>query len=58
MLSLTTTADQSDLAAALVLYRVVTWIEPMLFGIVLFLLWRRRVSRDTVTTVNDEFADK
>jgi uncharacterized membrane protein YbhN (UPF0104 family) len=58
MLALTTTADQSDLTAALVLYRVVTWIEPMLFGIVLFLLWRRRVRRDTVTTVNDEFADK
>ena len=58
MLSLTTTADQSDLTAALVLYRVVTWIEPMLFGIVLFLLWRRRVGRDTVTTVNDEFAEK
>ena len=57
MLALTTTADQSDLTAALVLYRVVTWIEPMLLGIVLFLLWRRRVSRDTVTTVNDEFAD-
>ena len=58
MLALTTTADQSDLTAALVLYRVVTWIEPMLFGIVLFLLWRRRVRRDTVTTVNDEFAEK
>lgn len=58
MLALTTTADQSDLTAALVLYRVVTWIEPMLFGVVLFLLWRRRVRRDTVTTVNDEFADK
>ena len=57
MLALTTTADQSQLTAALVLYRVVTWIEPMLFGIVLFFLWRRRVRRDTVTTVNDQFAE-
>jgi uncharacterized membrane protein YbhN (UPF0104 family) len=57
MLGLTTTADQSQLTAALVLYRVVTWIEPMIFGIILFLLWRGRVRRDTVTTVNDEFAD-
>jgi uncharacterized membrane protein YbhN (UPF0104 family) len=56
MLGLTTTADQSDLTAALVLYRVVTWIEPMLLGIVLFFLWRARVRRDTVTTVNDAFA--
>lgn len=57
MLGLTTTADQSDLTAALVVYRVVPWIEPMLFGIILFLLWRARVRRDTVTTVNDEFGD-
>lgn len=57
MLGLATTADQSDLTAALVLYRVVTWIEPMLFGVILFLLWRGRVRRDTVTTVNDEFGD-
>jgi uncharacterized membrane protein YbhN (UPF0104 family) len=57
ILALTTTADQSALTAALVLYRVVTWIEPMLLGIILFLLWRGRVRRDTVTTVTDEFAD-
>jgi uncharacterized membrane protein YbhN (UPF0104 family) len=52
LLSLTTTADQSALTAALLLYRVVTWIEPMLIGCILFFLWRYRVRKDTVTTVN------
>lgn len=54
LLALTTAADQSALTAALVIYRVVTWIQPMLIGCVLFLVWRYRVRRDTVTTVNDE----
>jgi hypothetical protein len=31
---------------------VVTWIEPMLIGCILFFLWRYRVRKDTVTTVN------
>lgn len=58
MLSLTSTADQSELTAALVLYRLVTWIEPMLFGCVLFLVWRFRVRRDSVTTVNRELDEE
>lgn len=52
LLGLTSQADQSALSAGILLYRVVTWIMPMLIGVVMFLLWRRRVRRDTVTTVN------
>ncbi len=54
LLGLTTTQEQSAMSAGILLYRVVTWILPMLVGVVMFLLWRRRVRRDTVTTVNLE----
>jgi uncharacterized membrane protein YbhN (UPF0104 family) len=51
ILGLTTVDQQSQLTAALTLYRVDTWILPMIIGAVMFFIWRFRVRKDTVTTV-------
>jgi len=51
IMSLTSDADQSAMTAAILLYRVVTWLLPMPVGALMFFVWRRRVRRDTVTTV-------
>jgi uncharacterized membrane protein YbhN (UPF0104 family) len=51
MMALTSDADQSAMAAAILLYRVATWLLPMPVGGLMFLIWRYRVRRDTVTTV-------
>ncbi len=57
ILGLTTETEQSELTAALTLYRVTTWILPMMIGAVMFFVWRYRVRRDTVTTVNEDADD-
>ena len=57
ILGLTTETEQSEPTAALTLYRVTTWILPMMIGAVMFFVWRFRVRRDTVTTVNEDAAD-
>ena len=57
ILGLTTEEQQSQLTAALTLYRVTTWILPMMVGCAMFFVWRHRVRRDTVTTVNEDQAD-
>jgi uncharacterized membrane protein YbhN (UPF0104 family) len=57
ILGLTTVEQQSQLTAALTLYRVDTWILPMAIGAVMFFVWRFRVRRDTVTTVNTDSED-
>jgi len=57
ILGLTTEEQQSQLTAALTLYRVTTWILPMMVGCAMFFVWRNRVRRDTVTTVNEDQAD-
>ena len=54
ILGLTTETQQSQLTAALTLYRVDTWIMPMAIGCVMFFVWRFRVRKDTVTTVNKD----
>jgi putative heme transporter len=51
IMALTTNSDQSDMLAAVLLYRVVTWLLPMPVGGLMFFVWRYRVRRDTVTTV-------
>jgi uncharacterized membrane protein YbhN (UPF0104 family) len=56
-LGLTSETEESELAAALTLYRVTTWILPMMIGAVMFFVWRFRVRRDTVTTVNEDADD-
>jgi uncharacterized membrane protein YbhN (UPF0104 family) len=57
IMSLTTNADQSDMLAAILLYRVVTWLLPMPVGGLMFFVWRYRVRRDTVTTVSEGAED-
>ena len=52
VLSLTSSADSSALATALLLYRIVTWLLPMPVGGITFFAWRYRVRRDKVTTVS------
>ncbi len=54
LLGITSETQQSQLTAALTLYRVDTWIMPMMIGCVMFFVWRFRVRRDTVTTVNSD----
>jgi uncharacterized membrane protein YbhN (UPF0104 family) len=54
IMSLTTDADQSAMTAAILLYRVVTWLLPMPVGAAMFFVWRHRVRRDTVTTVPED----
>jgi putative heme transporter len=54
IMSLTTDADQSAMTAAILLYRVVTWLLPMPVGAAMFFVWRYRVRRDTVTTVPED----
>ncbi len=54
IMSLTSDADQSAMTAAILLYRVVTWLLPMPVGALMFLVWRFRVRRDTVTTVPED----
>jgi uncharacterized membrane protein YbhN (UPF0104 family) len=54
VMSLTSDADQSAMTAAILLYRVVTWLLPMPVGAALFFVWRYRVRRDTVTTVPED----
>jgi uncharacterized membrane protein YbhN (UPF0104 family) len=56
-LGLTTETEQSQLTAALALFRVCTWVLPMIIGVLMFFVWRYRVRRDTVTTVNMDRAD-
>ncbi len=56
LLGLTTQTQQSQLTAALTLYRATTWILPMMIGCLMFFVWRYRVRRDTVTTVPDDDA--
>ncbi len=56
LLGLTTQTQQSQLTAALTLYRATTWILPMMIGCLMFFVWRYRVRRDTVTTVPDDGA--
>ena len=57
ILGLTTETEQSELTAALALYRATTWILPMMIGAVMFFVWRYRVRGDTVTTVNEDADD-
>jgi uncharacterized membrane protein YbhN (UPF0104 family) len=54
IMSLTSDADQSAMTAAILLYRVVTWLLPMPVGAAMFFVWRYRVRRDTVTTVPED----
>ncbi len=56
-MGLTTTTEQSQLTAALTLFRVCTWILPMIIGVGMFFVWRYRVRKDTVTTVNADSSD-
>ena len=57
-MGLTTTTEQSQLTAALTLFRVCTWILPMIIGVGMFFVWRYRVRKDTVTTVNTDSVDE
>ena len=54
IMSLTSDAEQSAMTAAILLYRVVTWLLPMPVGAAMFFVWRYRVRRDTVTTVPED----
>jgi len=54
IMNLTSDADQSAMTAAILLYRVVTWLLPMPVGGAMFFVWRYRVRRDTVTTVPED----
>jgi uncharacterized membrane protein YbhN (UPF0104 family) len=56
-LGLTSETEQSQLTAALALFRVCTWVLPMIIGVLMFFVWRYRVRRDTVTTVNTDRED-
>ncbi len=54
IMTLTSDAEQSAMTAAILLYRVVTWLLPMPVGAAMFFIWRYRVRRDTVTTVPED----
>jgi uncharacterized membrane protein YbhN (UPF0104 family) len=58
ILALTGDTATSDLATALLLYRMMTWILPMPVGGITFFLWRWRVRRDRVTTHVEATADQ
>jgi putative heme transporter len=57
LLALTTDAEQSALTAALLLYRVITWILPIFVGGTTFFAWRYRVRRDVVTVDSADDVD-